>query len=141
MDKRNPVAACMLCLLAGCGSAASDLVPVSGRVVLEGKPLATGTVSLRPNAAKGNASQHQPTGSIDAQGRFQIYTTERPGAAPGWYRVVVFATSQLDDTGKAHPGMPQSIIHLRYNGEGTTPLAIEVKADAPAGAYDLRLEN
>jgi hypothetical protein len=55
--------------------------------------------------------------------------------------VVVFASSQADEKGYAHPGMPKSIIDLRYNDPAKTPLAMEVKADQPAGAYDLRLEK
>jgi hypothetical protein len=129
-----------LASLAGCWSPSSDLVPVSGEVTLSGKPLTTGTVSLRPDSARGNTSQHQPTGRIDPQGRYTIYTTEQSGAPPGWYKVVVFASSQTDNQGKAHPGMPQSIIDVRYNDPTKTPLAIEVKAGQPAAAYALKLE-
>jgi hypothetical protein len=110
-------------------------------VTLGGQPLTTGTVSLRADAGQGNHTQHQPTGRIDTQGRYQIYTTERSGAPPGWYKVVVFASSQTDEKGQAHPGMPKSIIDLRYNDPAKTPLAMEVKADQPAGTYDLKLEK
>jgi len=130
-----------LASLAGCWSDQGDLIPVSGMVTLGGQPLTTGTVSLRADALQGNQTLHQPTGRIDAEGRYQIYTTERSGAPPGWYKVVVFANSQTDDKGQAHPGMPKSIIDLQYNDPAKTPLAMEVKADQPAGAYDLKLEK
>lgn len=106
-----------------------------------GQPLTTGTVSFRPDAARMNQSQHQPTGRIEADGRYTLYTTERSGAPPGWYKVIVFASSQTDEKGQAHPGMPKSIVHVQYNDPAQTPLSIEVKAGQTAGAYDLKLEK
>ncbi len=140
---RHACLAIMFALVAAfCGcSRPSDLVPVRGMVRLGDRPLPTGTVSLRADASKGNETQHHPTGVIGEDGRYELYTGEQKGAPPGWYKVVVFATSQLDDKGAAHPGMPQSIIHARYNDAATSPLAVEVKADALEGAYDLTLEK
>jgi hypothetical protein len=134
------LAGCMP-VLAGCRSGSADLIPVSGTVTQNGQPLTTGTVSFRPDAARGNQSQHQPTGRIEADGRYTLYTTERSGAPPGWYRVLVFASSSTDAKGQAHPGMPKSIVHVRYNDPAQTPLSIEAKAGQPAGAYDLKLEK
>lgn len=131
----------VMAVMAGCSAGNSDLIPVSGKVLQNGQPLATGTVSFRPDATKGNTSQHHPTGVIDADGRYVLYTAEQSGAPPGWYKVVVFASSQLDDKGEAHPGLPVSIIDVRYNDPATSPLAIEVKPDSSSEAYDLRLEK
>jgi hypothetical protein len=128
-----------LLAICGCGEAPSDLIPVGGIVTLDGQPLTTGTVSLRADRAQGNTTPHQPTGRIDPQGRFEVFTTEKPGAPPGWYKVVVFASSQADERGQVHPGMPQSLIDTRYNDPDRTPLAFEVRTNAAPAAYDLPL--
>jgi hypothetical protein len=116
-----------------------QLVPVSGNVSLNGKPLTMGSVSLRADAAKGNKSMHHPTGAIEKDGSYRLYTANRPGAETGWYHVVVFANDELTDLGLPHPGMPKSIINRRYNDQSTSGLAFEVVATAPPGAYDLKL--
>jgi hypothetical protein len=129
----------LLCgLLAGCGGDSLDLLPVSGQVFYDGQPLTTGTVSLHPQGATG----HIPTGVIDSEGRYSVSTSYQPGAPPGRYHVVVHATEPVVNIpGKANPGLPKSLIPSRYNQGSTSPLEVEVKADAPPGAYDLRLEK
>lgn len=129
----------MLLLLSGCGKSGPVLHEVSGSVRFGDAPLTTGVVSLR--AFKGNSTLHQPTGTIDATGRFRIFTTGQPGAPPGWYRVVVFATEPIVDNGKASPGLPKSLIPVVYNNAGTSPLEFEVTAAPAEAAYDLRLEQ
>src|SRR5262245_48110528 len=78
-------------VLPGCGGPAEEFFPVTGQVTLDGKPLKVGSVSFRPDAARGNASLHHPTGEIDDQGRYTLVTVGRKGAPPGWYKVLVFA--------------------------------------------------
>jgi hypothetical protein len=127
---------------AGCSSGRSDkLFPVSGQVMASGRPLRQGTISFRPDLEKGNKSLDHPTGTIDAQGRYVLFTAGRSGAPPGVYKVVVFSNEPVEVKGKAHPAMPKSLIHVKYNQPGTTPLSAEVQADAPAGAYDFELKQ
>jgi hypothetical protein len=125
----------LVCAAAGCGNKSENLVPVAGKVTVAGKVLATGTVSFRPDAAKGNASMHQPTGTIESDGSYQLYVTGgRAGAPPGWYKVVVTA---YDDPA---PGKPlKSFASMDYADEKKTPLRVEVSASAEAGRYDLKL--
>src|SRR5262245_36253400 len=110
----------LLLVCCSCGSSQPPLHEVRGTVRFGAASLATGVVSLR--ADKGNTTQHIPTGTIDGSGRYRIYTNGRPGAPPGWYRAVVFATEPTVDTGKASPGMPKSLIPIRYNNANTSPL-------------------
>lgn len=124
--------------LAGCGEAEHGFVPVRGVVLLEGKPLATGFVSYRPDPAKGNASLHVPTGIISAEGRYELFTIGEPGAPPGWYRVLVFA-DQNQIQGAVHPLPPQWMTNVKYTREETTDLSVCVAADAAADAYHLSL--
>jgi hypothetical protein len=126
----------------GCAGGRSDaLLPVAGQVTEEGKPLARGTISLRPDLEKGNKSQDHPTGTIGAGGRYVLFTSGREGAPAGAYKVVVFCNEPVEIKGKAHPGMPKSLIHERYNQPNTTPLSVEVKVDAPAAAYNFDLKE
>lgn len=131
-----------LCALAGgCRDAGEPLVPVAGRVTLRGKPATEGSISFRPDVNKANASLHHPTGRIESDGTYRLYIRERAGAPAGWYKVVVFVNEPIvDERGRAHPGMPQSLIDRRYNRPSDTPLAVEVKADAPPGSYDFDLK-
>lgn len=125
-------------ILVGCGAAADPkLVSVAGRITFDGKPLPRGSVTLRPESTKDN--WEQPTGSIDADGKYVVYTQGKPGAPPGRYRVVVFATEAARDAdGKAHPGLPTSIVPAIYNDPVTTPLKIEVTLQSRA-PFDLEL--
>jgi len=123
--------------LAGCGPADSGLLPVSGQVIYDNQPLTTGTVSFHSTGATG----HVPTGLIDKQGRYTLHTNYQPGAPPGEYKAVINATEPTDNPGKASPGLPKSLIPARYNHNTSTPFEVEVIANTPADAYDLRLEK
>ena len=133
-----PLAGLVLASLAGCKGERLDLLPVTGQVFYDGQPLTTGSVSFHPAATTG----HVPTGVIDKEGRYTLSTSYQPGAPPGRYKVVVHATEPIEQIpGKASPGLPKSLIPSRYNQGSTTPLEVEVKADAAADAYDLKLEK
>jgi hypothetical protein len=112
-------------------------VEVQGEVKFGDAPLTTGVISLRP--APGNETPHHPTGLIDNLGHFRIYTGGQPGAPPGQYRVVVFATEPLIDSKQAHPGLPRSLIPKRYNDASSTPLVMDVVRDPLPGQYNLKL--
>lgn len=130
-------AAALLSMAACSKTPADDLVPVSGQIILDGHPLSGGAISLRPESRE---TWHQPTGAITPEGRYTVYTTNRPGAPPGRYRVVVFSTGPSRTAGTAaHPGMPKSVIPMKYNDPNSTPLRIDVVATPLAEAYDLEL--
>lgn len=120
---------------AGCsaGAGGESLLPVSGKVSVNGKPLTTGSVSFRPD--QGNPTQHQPNGVIDADGNYELVVPPaRKGAPPGRYKVLIFA---LDDP---QPGKPlKSFIDMKYSDESTTPVKLEVVANPEPGRYDLKL--
>lgn len=121
----------------GCGKdvpAGPPLVPVSGIVSLDGKPLATGgTVSYRDSTGI-----IQPAGKIEADGHYELFTDKRPGAPVGKYRVLVFA-SESPEQAAAHGGLPRLIVHKQFMDLTTTPLHVEVKDGNPSGAYDLQV--
>ena len=128
-------AACIAC---GCGEEDGPLlVPVTGRVLLGDAPIGPGSLSLRPSADGQNWDQ--PAGMIAADGTYQVFTNGKAGAPPGDYTVVVFIHEQPANGGSAHPGLPQSLIPVRYNDPAQSGLSLRVDPDALPDSYDLRL--
>jgi hypothetical protein len=119
--------------LAGCGQGAG-LVPVTGKVTLDGKPLGTGTVTFHPDAAKGNAAPHLAAGEIDGQGNYKLLSDGKEGVPPGWYKVTVTAQEPADSKNPYAP--PQSIVNAKYRDVKTSNLSVEVVGNPSPGAYD-----
>lgn len=125
-----------VCLL-GCGRPPEVMLPVAGEVKVEGKPLEKGSVALFPDRSKGNHTEHEPRGVVEA-GRYRIQTHPREGAPAGWYKVAVFAPVPVDP---ANPySATRSAIPERFNQPADSGLTIEVRPNAPPGAYDLDLK-
>jgi hypothetical protein len=136
-----PVRRRLICILlvvciAGCGSSGPGrLVPVKGTVTLDDKPLPTGSLVFKPDAAKGNNSPLEPAGTI-ADGGYSLFTKEKEGAPLGWYKVGIVA----EEASAADPYAPRkSLVPARYNDVETSGLSIEVSTSPAAGAYDLKL--
>jgi hypothetical protein len=110
---------------------------VSGQVTVDGQPLPVGRVCFNPDATKGNNARVACIGRLGKDGRYVLNTAgvkgseNGPGAPLGWYKVTLLnptGSSVLD--GKVHPV---------YFDENKTPLSVEVVADPPADAYDLKV--
>jgi hypothetical protein len=85
--------ACLILVITG-GCGGQGVVPVEGRVTLNGQPLANATVVLSPS----RGTDPGPfTGKTDADGRFALGAAdnERGGAAPGEYMLMI-ATVMTD---------------------------------------------
>jgi hypothetical protein len=131
-------------LLAVCGCAAREepLHPVSGKVTIDGEPLTKGTVGLIPDLAKGNTSPYAPQGKLGSDGSYRIATLGRPGAAPGWYKVTIWASANepASDSYQAMKDFqPQWLVNEKYTQAETTDLSVEVVPSPASGAYDLKL--
>ena len=117
----------------GCGR---KLVPVSGKVTLNGKALAGATVSFQPIAPEGSTEAGPGSqGKTNDNGEFTLTTsTGKPGAVPGKHRVRINSLSQQVGEGDSRPprgGWPlKDRVPERFN-ENTT-LTIEV----PSGGTD-----
>jgi hypothetical protein len=122
-------------LLTGCGP---TLVPVSGKVTLDNKPLTTGTVTLKPDKEKGNAAKVEPIGKIADDGTYTIETNGQPGAPLGAYKVVIFAQGPPKDPKNPYSELTP-LINKKYNQEATTDQNITVVTNPAADAYDLKL--
>src|SRR5262245_22408109 len=112
------VCACGLLTAVGCGGI--RVVPVAGKVTLNGKPLTGAVISFSPDKAEGNNQRVSSTGRIGGDGQYEICTDDgakvRKGAPLGWYKIT-FLTGL--------PGAPAVDIDSKYLDIDKTPLSIE----------------
>jgi hypothetical protein len=134
------VAGVFLASVSGCGKGDGKLMPVQGQVKFGDAPLTTGVVIFRPDASKGNTSQHEPRGQIDAEGHYTLKTAQQEGAAPGWYKVGIIAAQQSTDANNPY-ALPKSLIPTIYNDPEKSRLALEVVEKPSPGAYDLTIRK
>src|SRR5205823_5857421 len=125
--------ACGLLALAGCGGR-FKLLPVSGKVTVDGEPLNHFRLSLVPDVAKGNTTP-VACGARIINGEYKVRTLAvkasdgGPGIPLGWYKVIVVVL----------PGDPPANFDPNYTDVNKTPLAIEVVQNPEPGHYDLKL--
>ena len=83
--------ACGLLALAGCGPDGQGAVPVSGRVTLDGKPLANLQITFQPLAQDASGFGPGSFARTDADGQFAMRKVwpDAPGAVPGAHRVTM----------------------------------------------------
>ncbi len=143
-----PLALLTVTLVAGggCGGATAPterLVPVSGTITLDGKPLAGATIMFWPDSAKGNQTTSQPYAEADSQGRYQLLLgigkDKHSGSPLGWYRVIVEAWDLPKGKSSNHP--PKLLSPQVYADPKKSPLAVEVIETPAPGAYDLQLKR
>lgn len=88
-------------LLVGCGGGGPKLVPVDGKVTLDGKALANKTIMFAPQPGTQGSGAG---GTTDAEGNYKLTavmpgsTESRPGIAPGDYRVMVMEQMAASST-------------------------------------------
>jgi hypothetical protein len=134
-------------LALGCDkSEIGPIYPVRGTIRLNGEPLAakSAAVLFKPDTARGNTSAFEPSGTVDEAGQYQLMTQGKHGAPPGWYKVIVAAYNSSPEHRKsARPGRPvvTSVVPAKYGRAETTPLSIEVVAEAASDAYELKLSK
>lgn len=133
----------LLCAMTGCGA---SLVPVSGTVTLDDKPLANATVMF----VHENPGGRDAHGITNDQGAFTL-TTQRPGdgAFPGSYKITVHYSdpSQAPPSGatpadvqKARPKVarPSVVLPAIYTDADKTELKHRVPDD---GVVNLKLRS
>ncbi len=124
--------------LAGCGG---KELPVAGHVTLNDQPLTRGMVAYTPDESKGNTSKAASFGSIGPDGTYTLMTGERPGAAPGWYRVTVQTSMPANGAVKGSE-LPRVVaLNPQYQDAKQTPLRVEVVSSPGSGHYNLKLKK
>jgi hypothetical protein len=130
----------LLLVLSGCGS--QTLVPVSGRVTLDGKPASRVHVGFQPIASAGRQNPGGGSYAItDDAGNFtlRLVETDQPGAVVAKHRVELTPRNDTDDDrdrrGRA-PKLPL-VIPPQYNRE--SQLTFEVPHGGTTDAnFDIR---
>lgn len=67
---------CLLTAALGCNGASDATAPVSGKVTLDGAPLANAQVRFLPKASEGSEAGLSSSGTTDAEGRFSLTTVD-----------------------------------------------------------------
>jgi hypothetical protein len=134
-----------LAVIPGCGKPLPPVAPVSGKVTVDGKPLAAGQVSLLADIGMPTSenkvdvpSTGLSTGNIDSNGEYKITTAGKDGAPIGKYKVTVTPTMMPSSDPKKAPAIGFA---RKFSDPKDTPLRIEVVASPAAGAYDLKLTS
>ncbi len=117
----------MLLVFSGCGGDDVPTAPVSGRVTMDGKPLANVSVTFQPAVESKNTGGGS-FGKTDADGRYtlEFVASGDSGAVVGQHRVSISTPpppeAQTDDAFLFTDPIP-----ARYNSAST--LTVEVFAD------------
>ena len=119
-------------LLAGCGSRHPDVVPVAGRVMIDGNAVKSGRVMFYPE--KGRAA----TGPIQSDGSYVLTTyASEDGALLGSHKVTIQATELIgppppppEEEYKVRDKIPvvKWIVPQKYADPTTSDLTAEVKS-------------
>lgn len=121
-------AALALVALVGCSDGRPERVPVSGKVLLDGKPLEFGSVQFLPESGRPAGGMILPDGS------FQLTCYEHnDGATLGKHLVSVTSAKALN------PQQTQWFAPKRYSEPGTS--GIEVTVEEPIDDLVIELEG
>jgi hypothetical protein len=113
-----------LAIVVGCESR-SKRVPVAGQVLIDGKPLESGTIFIEP------ANDRPGIGTIDGQGRFRLTTyDENDGCVLGMHKVSVISKKQIS------PSQTMHLIPPKYAQSASSGLTVTI--DKPT--EDLKIE-
>lgn len=122
-----------LLVVAGCGK--PQVVPVSGRVTLDGQALSGAHVSFQPIGSLDRPPAGSGSyGKTDADGRYtlRLIQPDRPGAVVGKHRVSI--SKRGGETAEAQPDggirVAPDPVPARYNRDST------LEFEVPAGGTD-----
>lgn len=139
-------AACVFCLMVGCGGGSDkwvedreEVYPVSGKVTFNGEPLEGAVVMFRSEAKQLTAH-----GKTDDQGQYRLTTYETAdGAVPGEHTVCVRKTEyETVPSRNSTPDEPatqsigKEILPKEYATPSTSPLKKTVTEDEAANSFD-----
>ncbi|HTM54567.1 MAG TPA: carboxypeptidase regulatory-like domain-containing protein [Pirellulales bacterium] len=121
---------------AGCASSGPDIAYVTGRVTMDGKPLAHATVVFVPENGR-------PAGATtDSDGNYVLNFSEgRRGAIPGTstVRIMTFRDADQDEDGQTIAGSPETV-PSQYNTESTLTFDVQPKKKNVAN-FELKSEG
>jgi hypothetical protein len=141
---RVSVLLCLLLVLSwGCNKSGAKLVPVSGRVKLDGVPLANATITFQLIDKSASGSAPDAIGTTYDDGRFTLKSLvgleSYDGAVAGKHRVRIFLldrTATTKDTeGRVKVGV--SKVPAKYNNNSTLEFVVPAEGTDKADFLDL----
>ena len=129
--------ALIILLSSGCGDSGPELAPVSGTVLLDGKPVEGASVTFMP-AAGGRPA----TGTTNASGEFQLTTfKEQDGALVGDHSVTITLVKRLYWEGMTtDQEKVKWLIPKRYGRVETSELHATVPCPEDRVTFELKSE-
>jgi hypothetical protein len=126
--------AAVLVLAAGCGDSNPKTVPVRGKVIYNGNPVTSGTVTFTPEAGGPPA-----TGEIRSDGSFEMTTFKSgDGAVPGKHKVFIVAMgSTAEQLPESRSPTPPPTIPMKYTHPATSPLTATVEGTETTVNFEL----
>jgi hypothetical protein len=138
---RSVAAVSILLAVIGCGPKARELAPVSGKVMLDGRPLINANVAFIPQATAGTVGHVTSRGRTDAQGKYTLKTAEsspRDGAVVGKHRVQIstkVSDASAEYTEDQGSKTPVERVPAKYNSQ------TELSRDVPReGSSEMNFE-
>lgn len=130
-----PLCLCVsLSVCVGCGASGPEIASVSGKITMDGKPLANASVVFIPEDGR-------PAGArTDANGNYVLNFTEgRRGAIPGKnsVRITTQREAEKDENGKTVVAGSRETIAMEYNAASTLSFTVEPKKKNIAN-FDLK---
>jgi hypothetical protein len=114
----------------GCGPSGPNVVPVSGKVLIDGKPLTYGYVRFLPSGGRASDAE------IKSDGTFELrYSGDQKGALVGEHRVEIAASQTLSPT-KVKWHAPK-----KYASIGTSGLTYKVEGPKDDVVLEIKWEG
>lgn len=135
MRSRLPFAGLFLFAI-GCGG---NIVPVSGRVTLDDKPLANATVIFQPLSDQANPGPGSK-GKTDSEGKFSLTLTtgNTSGAVVGKHKVSITAYEGGERQSSGPDMKPaKSLVPAEYNSKSTLTFDVP-PGGSPSANFDLK---
>jgi len=138
----------LLVLLTGCNSEAGpDLVRVSGKVTLDGRPLESGIITFLPDNSR-QTSGPRASGIIDKDGRYTVASPgNREGVIAGHHLVVIHCNevSPSPDPESEYQKLKaqginpdECLVPAQYQNEKTSGLTAEVRQNTSEFNFELQ---
>src|SRR5688572_4283588 len=119
---------------AGCGKNPHRLAPVSGKVTMDGNPLANATVAFLPDTKPGAMPSPTSRGETDQNGRYTLTSSEdKPGAVVGMSKVRISTMKSTGGSeGEGGALLARETVPERYNAR--TELTFDVPEEGTEAA-------
>ncbi|SIO21462.1 hypothetical protein SAMN05444166_3034 [Singulisphaera sp. GP187] len=148
---RRMIMAAMAVLLSGCGESGPKLLPISGTVTNNGKPVEGASVIFTPEPS--NALAQPATAESGPDGKYQLMTRDQPGVAAGKFQVAVLKVppppASTNESFKDDPFMAQLSASAPDAKKKNDPASAtlegnferEVTAEEPVMDFDIKSKS